>query len=46
VPGGNMSTQYDVPVADGTWVNMDSDSENTRTFYIAGSLNPIIHQED
>lgn len=45
-PGGNMSTQYDVPVADGTWVSMDSNGEFIRTFYIAGSLNPIIYQED
>ena len=44
-PGGNMSTQYDVPVADGTWVSIDGGGELTRTFYIAGSLNPIIHLE-
>ena len=45
VPGGNMSTQYDVPVADGTWVSMDSTAGDIRTFYIAGSLNPIIYEE-
>ena len=45
VPGGNMSTQYDVPVPN-TWVSMDSTGENIRTFYIAGSLNPIIHAEE